>query len=344
MTSPLARRCSLNLQNGNQLVCFGAAGELDDGLVGAMLSYHSPMSQTTKKCHWVPQAYLRSFATDPECRKIWRLSKRDEGGDPELKPIEKVAVQFYLYAPKDPVTGRPDDSMERKLCGLESFMGHPVWQALSHDYVDLASEPIRKMVSLIVAVMQFRNPAHFDMYKAMHQQLVETISVMGSIPTTFEHKGRTYGIDPDTWPAFRDSTQEDIKRAWLDDLGSAAWYAEELMKMRWVIVEAEQPTFVTSDNPVTLIHPSLRFRGLSDPETIVTFPLSPTRLLHMDHLHGEPANVYYSLIDNGAAQNLLIWRGANEHMFSSRHPDDVCRDFLSAEERISAASRVNETR
>ena len=52
--------------------------------------------------------------------------------------------------------------------------------------------------------------------------------------------------------------------ACLTDFGSAGWYAKELMAMRWVIVVAEHPTFVTSDNPVTLIHPSLRFQGLSN--------------------------------------------------------------------------------
>lgn len=43
--------------------------------------------QTTKRCHWVSQSYLRTFAADPDTRqKIWRFSKNE--GAPELKPIE----------------------------------------------------------------------------------------------------------------------------------------------------------------------------------------------------------------------------------------------------------------
>jgi len=294
------------------------------------------MPPITKRCHWVPQAYLRNFAADPERRKIWRFSKNQDGGDPELKPIEKVAVRFHLYAPKEAETERRNDSMERKLGSLENFLGQPLWHELSYGYVDLSSEPVRKMVSLMVAVMQFRNPAHFEMHKAFHRQMVESISAMGSPPFTYEFQGEKFRLDADSWVEFRDATEEDLRRTWLADLGSAAWYAKELMAMRWVIVEAKRPTFVTSDNPVTIIHPSLQFRGLSNPETMVTFPLSPTRLLHLDHRYSEPANVYYPLIDNGAAQNLMIWRHATEHMLSSRHPDEVCRDLLDAEDLLIA--------
>lgn len=295
--------------------------------------------QTTKRCHWVPQAYLRVFAAETRHRKIWRLSKLDDGGEPELKPIAKVAVRFYLYAPKDPRTGIVDDRMERKLSDLEQFIGDPIWQALCNEHPDLSWEPARKMVSLIVAVMHLRNPAHLNKHKEIHNWLVKTVTEEGAVPERFEYRDQTCVLDADSWPAFRDASEHDVQRIWLDDLSSAAWYATELMKMRWTILCADKPTFITSDNPVTIVHPSLRFRGISDPQTIVMFPLSPTRMLTMDHLHNEPRDAYYNLADDGAAQNILIWRGANEHMFSSRHPDEVCRDFLRSEERLLAAAK-----
>ena len=75
--------------------------------------------QTTKRCHLVPQSYLRTFAATPDTRqKIWRFSKT--GGNPELKPIEKVAVKFHLYAPKG-FDGRRDDWLEKKLAHLETW-------------------------------------------------------------------------------------------------------------------------------------------------------------------------------------------------------------------------------
>lgn len=53
--------------------------------------------QITKRCHWVSQSYLRAFAADDARQKIWRFSKNQ--GEPELKPIRKVAVRHHLYAP-----------------------------------------------------------------------------------------------------------------------------------------------------------------------------------------------------------------------------------------------------
>lgn len=290
----------------------------------------APKRQTTKRCHWVSQGYLRGFASDPPRRKVWRLSKHDDGGEPELKPIEKVAVRYYLYVPKDAQTGVPDDRMERKLSDLEQWFGGPLWQALCTDLPDFSAQPIRRMLALIVAVTYLRNPAHLEKYRQIHRHLVEAVTSMEALPGSFEHAGKTYPLDPESWPDFMNATPDDVQRMWLDELNSAAWCAQELLKMRWTILCATTPTFITSDNPVTFVHPSLQFRGAADPETMIIFPISPTRLLAMDHLHGEPADAYYQLQGDGAAQNLLLWRGANEYMFSARHPDEVCRDFVRA--------------
>src|SRR5262249_55507699 len=92
--------------------------------------------QVTKRCHWVPQAYLRNFAANDARTKIWRFSKWS--GEPELKPIEKVAMRHHLYVPRDEITGKRDDSFERKLSQLESWFADPVWRALQDQIVDLS--------------------------------------------------------------------------------------------------------------------------------------------------------------------------------------------------------------
>ena len=56
-------------------------------------------------------------------------------------------------------------------------------------------------------------------------------------------------------------------------------------------------------------------------------PLSPTRMLVMDHAYREPHNQYYPMKHPVAALNLLLWRGAIEHMFTNRNPDEVCREL-----------------
>lgn len=78
--------------------------------------------QKKKRNHWVPQSYLRHFAADSDRRKIWML-KRDSNNEPQLKPIKKVATEFYLYAPHGP-NGR-DYSFEDKLASLEQCLANP---------------------------------------------------------------------------------------------------------------------------------------------------------------------------------------------------------------------------
>ena len=71
-------------------------------------------------------------------------------------------------------------------------------------------------------------------------------------------------------------------------------------------------------------------RGNAGPETMITLPTSPTRALALDNRHNEPNGAYYALVDgNPAPTNFLIWRNAMDHMFSPRHPDEVCAEMLA---------------
>jgi hypothetical protein len=131
--------------------------------------------QITKRSHWVSQSYLKGFAADPDTRqKIWRFSKNK--GDPELKPIRKVAVKFYLYAPTAPSGGHRDDWLEKKLAELEEWFGGPVWAAVCTDFPDLSWTPLRKMLALLVATTLLRNPLQFERSKEVHQQLANFVS------------------------------------------------------------------------------------------------------------------------------------------------------------------------
>lgn len=291
--------------------------------------------QKSKRNHWISQAYLRTFTSDLEKReKIWRFGKTE--GDAELKPIDKAAVRFYLYAPKD-ADGKRDYAFEAKLSGLEQWFGESLWQKLCTEMVDLQWEPLRKMVSLLVAVMYLRTPAQFEASKAMHRQIVDAYSQLPGLPTEFEHKGKVYPLDTSKWPEYRDASDDDMKRFWLSQVGSAAWLADILMKMRWSVVFSDTPVFITTDNPVTIVHPSLQFRGLNNPDTTLIFPLSPTRVLMMDNRHNEPHGQYYPLKESPGSFNSTLWRNAIEHMFSHRDTDIVCAEMLAEAERMGFA-------
>jgi hypothetical protein len=290
--------------------------------------------QKKKRNHFVPQAYLRGFAADGERRKIWTLSKID--GAPHRRPISKVAVRFYLYAPAGP-NGQRDYSFEHKLAELESFFGEPTWRAVATDFVDLSWQPLRKMLALLTAVMHLRNPQHFQIMHEMHGELVRWCSRFESVPDAIEINGQLIHVDAKSWPAYRDGTEDDIKRMWLEQVGSATWMAELLLNMRWSIIVSEKPVFITTDNPVVPLHPSLQFRGIRNSETSLMFPLSPTRLLWLDNRHYEPKNQYYPLKDNGGGLNGLLWRHAIENMFVHRDPHLVCAEMLENAEGMGFA-------
>jgi hypothetical protein len=115
--------------------------------------------------------------------------------------------------------------------------------------------------------MYLRNPSQFAVWKATHSSLVDYYSALPELPTAFEHRGKTYKLDTSTWPAYRDASEEDVKKMWLEQVGSATRVAETLMKMRWAMLFSEEPVFITTDNPVAIVHPTLEFRGLNDAAT-----------------------------------------------------------------------------
>ena len=231
-------------------------------------------------------------------------------------------------------------SLERKLSHLEQWFGHPIWQALCTTEVDLTWEPVRKLLALVVATTYVRNPLQFEHWKRMHGQFVEQLSKFDSLPTHATIGNVAREVDYSDWPRFRDAGEEEMKAAWNDYVAGAGDIAPRLLDMRMVMLVAERPAFITSDNPVTTMHPSLKFRGIKDPETAITFPISPTRALVLDNRHSEPDGAYYALADdNPAPSNLLVWRNAVDHMFSSRHPDDVCAELLADADSLCGAPR-----
>jgi hypothetical protein len=286
--------------------------------------------QKKKRNHFVPQGYLRTFAADPRRRKVWTFKK--SGGDFELRPIKKVATSFYLYAPQGQ-EGR-DYTFEDKLASLEQLFGEQFWHVLATDFVDLGSDTIRKGVSLLTAVMFLRNPAIFEFHRRLHRQMVDFYSARPVLPDAIEINGRVYECDASDWPEFRSAEDDDIKRMWLTELGGAVWLAEELINMRWSIIVSDEPVFVTSDNPVSLLHPSLDFKGFKNPETLVTFPISPTRILCLDNKTSEPDCQYYPLKGSPGAINSMIWRYSNDTIFSHRHVGLVCQEMCDDAEHM----------
>jgi len=181
--------------------------------------------------------------------------------------------------------------------------------------------------------MWLRNPKFLHYTKDLHRQIVAFHSQLPSLPEEVEIAGRVIKLDQSKWPEYRDADEDAIKRMWIDQIGSAAQIAEILLKMRWGFLFSEKPVFITTDNPVITMTPGLKFKGLRDPTTTLLFPVSPTRVLFMDNRLGEPDGHYYPAIDPPSV-NSMFWRESIDHMFSSRHPDEVCWEMDASARRM----------
>jgi len=104
---------------------------------------------------------------------------------------------------------------KKKLSEIENFFGEQVGGA-GQRLVDLSCEPLRKMAALSAAIMYVRNPRTFEMSQSIHQQFVGAFSGPLSLPQSIDVAGQERELDPSDWPAFRDASPDDMRRAWID--------------------------------------------------------------------------------------------------------------------------------
>lgn len=291
-----------------------------------------------KQQHWVPRFYLRFFATletaEGDEPQVWLLSK-DEG-EPKLANIKKVATKNYLYSPKDEA-GKRDAEMEREFSRYESLL-NAIWPLLAADFIDLPGDKsIRKALALFISLLFLRHPKRLEETEDIHGQLIELFDSIrkdqNGTPdvSEIEHKGVVRQFDPSDWKAFKGARPEDFKKMFLGNIKRDATYlAEILMQKRWSVIFSDQPAFITTDAPVTMLNSKQERFGFTSPGTVVSFPLSPTRVLIMDDRYDQPGGRYYPLSEAGPGiANGLAWRNCERFMISSRHPDQVCAEILA---------------
>lgn len=292
-----------------------------------------------KHLHWVPEFYLRYFATSnsrgTKRPQVWIFSKDASDGDEFPTNIRNVCGKRYLYALIEQ-DGSRNWELEDQLEMLEATLGQ-VWKELAEGFVSLDDSAIRKGVSLFVAVMHLRNPDTRRMVEMIHQKLVVFLANMPGRPDgtpALDHVeigGRRFPVAVEGWHEFRSWGKNDHDKFFVSIVRSEAiQIAEMLMKKRWSIVCAETDVFVTSDKPVAVQHLSRDVAGFGTPEGIVTFPLGPRRLLVMDDMHDEPENRYYPLHQsNAGAFNLGIWRNGSRFMITGRPVEEVLTEICA---------------
>lgn len=312
----------------------------------------SRQDSNKKHLHWVPEFYLRYFAT-PNSRsakrpQIWIFSKDDSSCDESPTNIRNVCGKRYLYAPLEQ-DGSRNWELEDQLEKLEATLGQ-VWKELAEGFVRLDDSAIRKGVSLFVAVMHLRNPETRRKVETIHQKLVAVLTNMPSRPDgtpALDHveiNGRWFPVEVEGWHEFSSWGKNDHDKFFASVVRSEAIHlAEMLIKKRWSIVCADTDVFVTSDKPVVLQHLSRHVFGFGTSDGIVTFPLGPRRLLVMDDMHDEPENQYYALQpSNAGAFNLSIWQNCSRFMITGRPVQEVLAEICNGADTYATVAGRDE--
>lgn len=292
-----------------------------------------------KNQHWVPRFYLRYFAT-PETRdtkepQAWIFSKEDDDGGEILTNTKNICAKRFLYSPKDNGGGR-NWILDDKLTNLEDHLSK-VWDELANGMVDLSSESVRKALSLFVSIMHLRHPERLEQVKDIHQNIVDLCE---GVPETADGipsidmlliDDKEIQFDASDWREYKAWNDGDHQRFFAKMVcDNAIHLAEIMMKKRWSVVVANTSQFITTDKPVSLMNQDREVFGIGTEGTIVSFPLSPTRILTMDDMHSEPANQYYPLKQgNIGAFNYNIWRNGSRFMITGRPIINILREIVS---------------
>jgi hypothetical protein len=267
------------------------------------------------------------------------LASVEDEGDPLLTNIKNVAAKRYLYPPKDD-KGHRDAETESKLADYEGLL-KGIWHLLASDFVDLeGNQSIRKALALFISLLYLRHPKRLEETERIHRQITQHFD---SFPkdqngnpdiSEIEHKGVVRPFDASDWNKYRQAGLEELKKMFVDTLNQNATHlAGILMEKRWSVVFSDQPVFITTDSPVTMLNPHRERFGFTSPGTLVSFPISPTRVLMLDDRHDQPAGQYYPLAATGPGiPNGLAWGNCERFMISPRHPDLVCAEILATAE------------
>jgi len=273
-------------------------------------------SATTKHQHWVPQFYLRYFAT-PDTReaampKIWLFDKKQPDLERAPTAVRNVCGKRYLYTPLDE-SGNRDTSLDKYLDELEAETA-ALWPVLARDCADLSEPALRNRLARFTAYLHLRN---FELFRL--------------IDSTLNLRNKLYGVPSEELLASRSAGMPDLKDAGRFFVHTVRNGADRITKtfaeMRWTMVCSGVDVFATSDRPVTFLHETLKMPGPGKQGSVALIPLTPRRLLAMDDRHDQPANFYRNLDGDSRASpfNAAIFDKAVRFVIGSKRLTDVLK-------------------
>ena len=218
--------------------------------------------------HYVPQHYLRQFATTRDPGKIWVYDKYS--GDCKFLPIRNVAQSRDFYKEADERT--LNEKIERPAQG-------PLEQLRCGQHVDFQG---RASIACYLESMIKRVPhTRKKMLKVVRPV---TENMIERIRKDYEAEASRRGATPEELLEALDEFQQDFRTrdiSMKDDTVRFQWFSPEIAKhifsMKWKVIRTDSRNrFLTGDNPV-FFHEGY---GLKHPRAELSFAIASDVALH----------------------------------------------------------------
>lgn len=282
-----------------------------------------------KRHHFVPAFALAKFAT-PQKRdgEIFRLRTRT--GSPGKTTPEQACFVEELYTQDD--QGQPDRVLEAFLSIVENYAA-PAFERLLAKPNELAPAD-RQTLAYYLAFQYQRTPVVLEHSAATQEALMAVmLGTQFADPKVFRQKHREYFQD--------DTSNDDVEAMRLKIIGqlksgeigfdrpelaafhmmlrSADAVATSIANLSWILIEAKEDEFVTSDRSMAMHDPTPKFPWsghalISSPKAQTTVPISPAFTLCLAQ-SGQPVAQVAADKDDVREMNLRTYGWASEFIY-----------------------------
>lgn len=284
-----------------------------------------------RKHHYLPQFYLRGFS--PDGKSVFQIEKascRYYSGNIKNTAAIRDFHEIDGECVEDP------NAVEKRLAALEG--------GLSTDLKNLLNDGISNISALgevvaLLSLLRMRVPV---VKEHIHESLASTIKMMAK---GMEKAGRLPKSPPGLEETLSVDNLQFTVTNWrclelMFDMASSSDILSLLGSMRATLYRLEgEESFVTSDQPVSLFHPSItedhKFGvGPAIKEVEITLPLSSNALLKLDHESGDHKEMLATKEDV-IEYNRRTMVSAHKYVFSGFKPDSVIDALTPVKEIFS---------
>jgi hypothetical protein len=244
-----------------------------------------------KNQHWVPQFYLRLFATadtiNTKNPKVWVWDKSKKSSFEAPLSVKKICGKRYLYSPED-INGERNSDIESMFSQMEDKAAR-LWPYLLAGNVDLTDQVFREFISKFISALHLRN-----------------VFVYRTVDNIFELRDKLYGKPSQEFLKSRSEADPDPThsgRFYIDTIiRNISNISKIISQKRWMVLRSDDAECFTSDRPVVFSH-----KNISSSKCNLHFPLSPKHVLIASDIGDQPKN-YIAQCPNNIVSlaNLLV--------------------------------------